>query len=225
MKRTAVIIPAYNEASRILSVIRAVKGASQVDEIIIVSDGSTDNTVQVASKVEGIRVIDLQKNLGKGGAMAMGVAATDAPILAFVDADLEGLLPEHIDTILLPLLRGECDMCVGVFRGGRVRSNAAMAVTPFLSGQRALKRELFESIPYISELRYGVEVAITDAARKRKARVKRVILRGVSNFFKEEKLGIVKGLQARTKMYREIRDAMIRSRKKKRAPRRRWIDY
>jgi hypothetical protein len=189
-----------------------------------VNDGSSDNTAAVVKNIDGVHLVDLVKNVGKGGAMVAGVSATLAPIIAFVDADLEGIEPGHIDSIVLPLIRGECEMCVGVFRGGKIGSNAAMAVTPFLSGQRAMRRELFESIPYIGELRYGVEVAITEAVRKRRAKVKRVILRGVSNCFKEEKLGLVKGLQARTKMYRDIREAMVRSRKKKRVQRNKWLD-
>jgi polyisoprenyl-phosphate glycosyltransferase len=223
MKRVAVIIPAYNEASRITSVLRAVKGAANVSEIIVVDDGSSDGTSEAAAKVPGIKVVTLAKNVGKGGAMCAGVASTDAAIVAFVDADLTGLMGEHVDQILLPMLRNECEMCVGVFRGGKIGSNAAMAVTPFLSGQRALKREYFEAIPGIAEMRYGVEIAITEALRKRKARVRRVILRGVSNCYKEEKLGLMKGLKARTKMYREIREAMVRSRKKKRPTRRPWL--
>ncbi|MBI1331379.1 MAG: glycosyltransferase [Armatimonadetes bacterium] len=219
MKQIAVIIPAFNESERITEVLRAVKGASHISEIIVVNDASEDNTSAVARKVPGIKVIDLVKNVGKGGAMATGVAATSAQIVAFVDADLVGLRAEHVDQIIRPLLRDECDMCFGVFRGGKIRSNAAMAVTPWLSGQRAMKRELFEAIPYIGELRFGVEVAITNTARKKKSRVKRVVLRGVSNCFKEEKYGLVKGLQARSKMYREIREAMVRSRKKDRTQR------
>lgn len=219
MKQIAVIIPAFNEAGRIAEVLRAVKGASHIYEIIVVNDGSSDNTSAEARKVSGVKVIDMVKNVGKGGAMAAGVASTTAQIIAFVDADLMGLKAEHIDQIIRPLLRDECDMCVGIFRGGKIRSNAAMVVTPWLSGQRAMKRELFEAIPDIGEVRFGVEVIITKAAQKRKSRVKKVILRGVSNCFKEEKLGLVKGLQARTKMYREIRQAMVRTRKKKRTHR------
>ncbi|MEI7575938.1 MAG: glycosyltransferase family 2 protein [Armatimonadota bacterium] len=223
-KRVAIIIPAYNEASRIANVLQAVKASSYAHEIIVVNDGSADNTAEVVRKIDGVHLVDMVKNVGKGGAMVAGVSATLAPIIAFVDADLEGIEPGHIDSIVLPLIRGECDMCVGVFRGGKIGSNAAMAVTPFLSGQRAMRRELFESIPYIGELRYGVEVAITEAVRKKRAKVKRVILRGVSNCFKEEKLGLVKGLQARTKMYRDIREAMVRTRKKKRVQRKKWLD-
>lgn len=219
MKQIAIIIPAFNEAERIADVLRAVKGASHIYEIIVVNDGSSDDTSAEAQKVGGVKVIDLVKNVGKGGAMAAGVASTTAQIIAFVDADLAGLKAEHIDQITRPLLKDECDMCFGVFRGGKIRSNAAMAVTPWLSGQRAMKRELFEAIPYIGEVRFGVEVAITEVARKRKARVKRVVLRGVSNCYKEEKYGLMKGLQARTKMYREIREAMVRSRKKNRGKR------
>lgn len=219
MKQIAIIIPAFNEAERIADVLRAVKGASHIHEIIVVNDGSEDNTSAEARKVPGVKVIDMVKNVGKGGAMAAGVASTTAQIVAFVDADLVGLRAEHVDQIIRPLMRDECDMCFGVFRGGKIRSNAAMAVTPWLSGQRAMKRELFEAIPYIGELRFGVEVAITNMARKKKARVKRVVLRGVSNCFKEEKLGLVKGLQARSKMYREIREAMVRTRKKNRSQR------
>lgn len=223
MKKIAIIVPAFNEGARIAQVLNAIKGASHISEIIVVNDGSIDNTSSEAKNVEGVHVIDLVKNVGKGGAMAAGVASTNAQIIAFVDADLEGLRAEHVDQIIKPILRDECDMCVGVFRGGKIGSNAAMAVASFLSGQRAIKREFFEAIPYIGELRYGVEVAITDAMRKRKARVKRVVLRGVSNCYKEEKLGLVKGIQARTKMYRDIREAMVRSRKKQRKQRPKFL--
>ena len=214
----AIIIPAKNEAPRIGAVIEAALQAKLASEVIVVSDGSTDNTAEVARAIPGIRVVELAVNLGKGGAMAAGVKATKAPYVAFVDADLQGLTGRHIDDIIRPLLDRQCDMCVGIFRGGKVWSDAAQRVSPYLSGQRSMRRELFESVPYIAELRMGVEMALTQAAKRRHAKVKRVVLQGVSNFYKEKKLGLVKGLKARGMMYIEITEAIVKTRRRRRPP-------
>jgi glycosyltransferase involved in cell wall biosynthesis len=219
----AVIIPAKDEESRIGNVLRAAVNSKLATEIIVVSDGSTDRTAEVARKFPGVRVVDLPYNMGKGGAMAEGVRATRAPIVTFVDADLSGLLPEHIDGIIRPILDNRCEMCVGIFRGGKVWSDTAQRISPYLSGQRAMKRDLFEAVPYISELRMGVEVALNGAARRRKARVLRVVLRGVSNYHKEQKLGLVKGLKARGLMYKEITEAVVKTRRRRKPPKRPWL--
>jgi glycosyltransferase involved in cell wall biosynthesis len=226
VKSVAVIIPAFNEEERILHVLRAVKASKLATEIIVVSDGSTDSTAEVARSVGDVRVHVLPWNQGKGAAMAAGVKLTKARYVAFVDADLGGLTPAHVDAIIQPLLDRRCDMCVGIFRGGKVWSDAAHTFTPYFSGQRALKREIFEAVPYIGDLRLGVEYALNNEARRRHARVLRVVLHGVSNCHKEQKLGLMKGLAARTKMYKEIGEAMVKTRKRRREPprpRRPWL--
>jgi hypothetical protein len=214
-KEVAVIIPAFNEEQRILTVLAAAKASKLATQLIVVDDGSQDHTAEVARTVAGIQVIRLKKNQGKGGAMVKGVQATKATILAFVDADLAGLTGQHIDDIIRPLLLDQCDMCVGIFRGGKVWSDMAQRVAPYLSGQRAMKRELFEAVPIMSELRMGVEWALTNAADRRKAKVVRVILRGVSNCAKEQKMGLVSGLRARGLMYKEITEAMVKTRRRR----------
>jgi hypothetical protein len=214
-KEVAVIIPAFNEEQRILTVLEAARASKLTTEIIVVDDGSQDKTAEVARTVEGVRVIRLKVNTGKGGAMVKGVQSTRATILAFVDADLAGLKGTHIDDIIRPLLHDQCDMCVGIFRGGKVWSDMAQRVAPYLSGQRAMKRELFEAVPIMAELRMGVEWALTSAADRRRAKVIRVLLRGVSNCAKEEKLGLVKGLKARGMMYKEITEAMVKTRRRR----------
>ncbi len=224
VRPVAVIVPAYNEASRIPRVLRAILDARLPTEVIVVSDGSTDRTAEVARAIEGVNVIVLPYNMGKGGAMAAGVAASQARVVAFVDADLSGLTGAHVDRIIRPVLDGHCDMCVGIFRGGKVWSDVGHKISPFLSGQRALRRELFEAVPYMAELRMGVEIALTKAAKRRKARVRRVVLPGVSNCHKEQKMGLVKGAAARVKMYGEIAEASIRTRQReKHAPRKPWL--
>lgn len=214
--KVAVIIPAYNEEKRIGAVLEAVCASSLAHEIIVVCDGGTDRTAEVAASYPRVKVINLPFNVGKGGAMATGAANTDAEIVAFVDADLVGLKPLHVDKIILPLLAGQCDMCIGVFRGGKFWSDTAQRISPYISGQRAMTRRFFQSIPYVAEIRMGVEVTINTYAKRQKLKIQRVVLRGVSNTAKEHKLGLVKGTAARTRMYAEIARAMVRVRRKRR---------
>jgi glycosyltransferase involved in cell wall biosynthesis len=222
-KQVAVIIPAFNEEARIANVLRAVTRAKLPHEIIVVSDASQDRTATVARGFPGVRVLELPFNTGKGGAMAAGARATDAQVIAFVDADLSGLRPDHVDLIIRPLLDSRCDMCIGVFRGGKFWSDTAQRISPYISGQRAMSRQLFEKIPFLADLRMGVEVTINTYAKRNKAKVSRVVLRGVSNTYKEQKLGLMKGAAARAKMYAEIGRAMVKMRRRQKPRRKRRI--
>ncbi len=210
--KVAAIVPAYNEEQRISRVLQAVLSARLVDEIIVVSDGSSDRTAEVASSYPGVRVIRLPENVGKGGAMWVGVRQTNADVIVFLDADLVGLQPYHVDALIEPVMNG-CDMTVGIFKGGKLWSDAAQAVAPFISGQRAVKRQVIEWIPWLSEVRSGAEVAINHVAKKRKLRMKRVILRGVSHTAKEAKFGLVRGTAHRARMYAEIGKTLVRARR------------
>lgn len=213
-KKVAVVIPAYNEEQRIGTVLKAVTRAVFPEEIIVVSDASSDRTASIARSFPGVTVIELPFNTGKGGAMAAGAKATEAGIITFVDADLTGLRPEHVDIIIRPILEDRCDMCIGIFRGGKFWSDAAQRISPYISGQRAVRRSLLDKMPFLEEMRMGVEVTINTYAKRNKAKVLRVILRGVSNTSKEKKLGMVKGTAARVKMWREIGRAIVRMNRK-----------
>src|SRR5690606_7080704 len=104
-----------------------------VDEIIVVSDGSTDATPQVAEQF-GAKVINLSMNLGKGGAMKVGVTHCNADTVLFLDADLIGLTPRHIKNLLQPVINDEVAMSIGVFGDGRFSTDLAQKISPFLSG-------------------------------------------------------------------------------------------
>lgn len=222
--RAAAIVPAYNEAGRIGDVLRAIAATQLIDEIIVVTDGCSDSTAEEARGVAAranelfereipFRVFELQQNIGKGGAMAYGAHRTDADVLLFLDADLIGLKSQQIDALLQPTLEENAekraDMTLGLFgtpRGGVFgwwlgfchRNVAA------ITGQRAIRRDVFLAIPDLTRSRFGVEIAITRYVHAWKLRVEGVPLHNVTHPIKEEKIGIFKGMRHRINMYGEI---------------------
>jgi polyisoprenyl-phosphate glycosyltransferase len=197
------IIPAFNEEKTIGEVLTVLKDIDIIDRIVVVSDGSTDGTVDVASEFD-VHVIELRENMGKGGAMKAGLENADAEVILFLDADLLGLTSRHVHSLLEPVMTGEAEMTLGIFEGGRMVTDLAQRVAPYLSGQRAVRRSLLEQISDMDIARFGVEVALTRQIETKGIRVKEVMLPDMSHVMKEEKLGIVKGLAARIKMYWEI---------------------
>jgi glycosyltransferase involved in cell wall biosynthesis len=214
--KVAAIVPAYNEATRIEGVLQVLLQCPQLHEILVVNDGSVDNTAEVVAHTPRgadaptLRLINLPVNRGKGGAMFAGATATDADVVIFFDADLIGLKPDHVARILRPVLEGDAAMSIGVFRGGRFSTDIAQVLVPYISGQRAILRDLFTEIPGIERTRSGVEIALTLHFQRRRYPVTMVVIEGVTHTMKEEKLGWVRGVRARAKMYAEIARAFLR---------------
>jgi glycosyltransferase involved in cell wall biosynthesis len=201
--RVGAIVPAYNEEKTVGDVVRVLCEHPLVDEVIVVSDGSTDQTAEVARRC-GAEVVELAENLGKGAAIKAGIERSTADVVLFLDADLIGLTPEHVTALLRPVLSGESEMAVGIFDGGRTATDLAQAIAPYLSGQRAVRRDLLERIDDLDEAGFGVELALTKYVRKHRYRIKAVGLKDMTHQMKEEKRGFVRGFAARMKMYWEI---------------------
>lgn len=196
------VIPAYNEEKNIGQVLECLTKIPDIGEIIVVSDGSTDNTAAIV-KSYPVELIVLKENVGKGGAMIRGAKAVQNEYILFLDADLVGLQKKHITAMLRSIEEGY-DMIVGIFDGGRKTTDLAQIIAPFLSGQRIVKKEHLFQISNLHISRFGVEVALTKFAAKHNLRVKEVLLHDLSHVMKEEKLGLVKGFAYRLKMYWEI---------------------
>ena len=97
----SVIIPAHNEEEHIRTVIVAAKKVKEIDEIIVVDDGSTDSTATVA-KTAGAKVVALPTNMGKGSAIRVGSERSKGDVLIFLDADLTNITPNKIRKIIEP---------------------------------------------------------------------------------------------------------------------------
>jgi glycosyltransferase involved in cell wall biosynthesis len=201
--RVVVIIPALNEERTVGAVVKTALACDLVSEVVVVSDGSVDATVSKAAEA-GARVIDLAENLGKGGAMQAGLADVVADVVLFLDADLLGLTPNHVSDLLLPVVNGSAQISLGLFGNGRITTDLAQKIAPFLSGQRAMHISLLSVLPDFSDTGWGVEVALSKYVRDHDIPIAEVHLRDVSQVTKEEKIGLVKGLTSRLKMYWQI---------------------
>ncbi|MFZ2618865.1 MAG: glycosyltransferase family 2 protein [Anaerolineae bacterium] len=104
-----VIIPALNEAESIGVVLAAIP-AGLAAEVIVVDNGSTDDTAARALAA-GARVVREDRR-GYGFACAAGVAATQADIMVFLDADLSDF-PEEMAALLAPIQSGQADLVLG----------------------------------------------------------------------------------------------------------------
>ncbi|HZE65852.1 MAG TPA: glycosyltransferase [Sporichthyaceae bacterium] len=173
--RVAVVIPARNEAERIAATVQAAARIAGVHTVLVVDDGSTDNTAAIA-EAAGARAVRHPRNRGKAAAMTTGAAAVpDAEVLLFLDADL-GDTASGAGPLLPPVLEGRADMTIATLptqataggghgfvvrlaRAGIQRATGFAPVQP-LSGQRALSRVAFgRALPLAAG--FGVETALT----------------------------------------------------------------
>ena len=215
-QRVAAIIPAFNESGRIGIVLTVLKAVEELDEIIVVDDGSTDATYtelqEFATHEPRLQCLRLPTNRGKGGAIFAGAQVTQADCLLFLDADLLGLQPEHIRSLIEPVCIGQLDMAIGVFRGGRLLTDLSHRGAPFLSGQRCLRASSFAQVQQHAAAGYGIETTITLTARKEMWRYCYIPWRGVWHPTSETRRGIVGGGLVRLEMYFEILRAVSRQR-------------
>lgn len=203
MKRVSAIVAAYNEAPRIGRVLEILTSYPGFFEVIVVDDGSTDGTADIA-RGWGVRVVRIGRNLGKGAAMERGVKAACGSVLFFCDADIIGLTHDIVTAILSPVLRGKKDMCIAA-RASKVRHlGFGFYYTPLLDGQRALTRALWNKVPARFKQRFEIESALNHFARDSKRGLDYLLYDQISHVKKEEKRGFIRGRLARIAMYRDV---------------------
>ena len=204
--RVAAIIPAYNEEATVGEVVEAVRSSPLIDEVIVISDGSHDQTKAMA-EAAGAIVHLLPKNQGKGAAMLHGITHTDAPVVIFFDADLLGLTPDHIERILLPVLSGSRVMNVGLRDRGFL--NGLVPHLPLVGGERALMRHVIEGIPPKFVGGFMVESAMNYYCRSRGYPYGGVFLQSLKIRHKYEKVGWFLGAVQYIRMWIQVGWSMV----------------
>lgn len=189
MDTIAALIPAFNEEDLIGETVRAALQIPGVEEVVVVDDGSEDETPMVAYDA-GARVLQLDSNKGKGAALNAGLLETRAGVLLLIDADL-GASAVETGRLLEPIRAGQADMSIAAMKAPPghkagfglvmklaswgIRKYGGVVVTAPISGQRALRRQVIEDIGGF-ERGFGVEVALTIDALRRGYRIVEVPL-------------------------------------------------
>lgn len=178
MNYISAIVPAYNEEKTLKETLFALKSIPEVSEIIVVDDGSQDNTSKVAESC-GVQTIKFSKNKGKGYALTEGIKRANYDIVLMVDADV-GESAKEVVKLISPVLANEADMTIAQFPKSKIRGGFGLAqklscwgikkltgldmLCP-LSGQRCFRKSIFKKVGKIAG-GFGAETALTiDMAR------------------------------------------------------------
>lgn len=142
--KLSIVIPCYNEQDTLGQIVREIMDidlGTTNKELVIINDGSTDNTKKVlkglANNYPDIRILSQKNNAGKGAALKRGIRETTGDVVVIQDADLE-YDPQEFVRLLYPIERGQADVVYGSrFVGGqphRIMYYKNQVANKFLTG-------------------------------------------------------------------------------------------
>lgn len=183
--KVSLIIPCYNDGSRISPIISAAQKSKLVSEIIVVDDGSQIPIPSIA----GVKLIRHPQNLGKSQALKTGVLNGRGDILVFVDSDLLGFTCHHLDALIRPVATGNYDITISD-RQKEVFYNRATGFSVAFTGDRAISKGLLlRNLDIFNVDGYLIEPAFNLRFFHPNFKIVRILFKGVGQPFKAQKWG------------------------------------
>ena len=177
--KISAVIPAYNEEKRIEYVLDTVCKYPFIHEMVVVNDGSTDNTAKIiknfVKRCPKLIFVDLKKNKGKTGAVLEGIKRTTGDLIVMLDADLYDLKKEYLDKMLYLVASGQYDMVILDRMTDRLSPFGFLGIARLLGGERAFWKKDFLKIDLSNVKNYSLETAINLAYIKKDKKVRTVL--------------------------------------------------
>ena len=191
-KRITSIISVFNEEETVKNVIISLLNCELIDEIIVVNDGSTDDTSKILNQLSEshqFRYVKFDKNKGKSYAMVAGIENSTGEIIVFADADIMGLNCEHIEKLIFPLVSNQADMVIGRRLSEKSpKVDITGPIDVWLGGERACyKKDISPIINGMRKTKYGVETLLNLYYKSKNKKIKIVKLDGLIHLKKYEK--------------------------------------
>jgi len=198
------VVCAYNEAGSLIDILRAVDGHPLFGEVIVVDDGSTDGTADIARTFPDVRVISYAKNRGKTHALSLGIEAATGDYLMLIDADLKGLKASNIFALAEPVVGGHARVSISL-RANSLALYRALGLD-FVSGERVLPAALVK--PHVARMqrlpRWGAEAFINGLITQARLPIAVVEWPDVFNIRKAQKIGAWRGALAELSMTADV---------------------
>jgi glycosyltransferase involved in cell wall biosynthesis len=188
------VIAAYNEEKRVGAVLDAVSSCSDISEVIVVDDGSTDATRAIVQGYGSVRLVSYAGNKGKSFAIATGIQQAQGDVILLLDADLVGLNHDVIRSLINPVIHDEVDVVMSL-RDHSILFYRLIRLD-FITGERVFRKSIFEQV--LSEMKelpsYGLEVFMNQLVILKSATVRVIRMSGVESPRKIVKLGFWAGI-------------------------------
>lgn len=201
--RVTCLLPAYNEAPRIGAVLDIAMRHPLIHEVIVIDDGSSDATANVAAQ-KGATLILMPQNGGKSRAIAAGVASAAGDTLLLLDSDLIGLTLHDLTRLMAPVLDGRADTAISLRRNApRLWRWIGL---DYISGERVLPKAMLSThLDRLQKMpRFGVEVFMNTLWIDSCSSIAVVQWEGVESPSKSSKQGVWRGLRSDIAMLRDI---------------------
>jgi len=211
----SIVIPVFNEEEsigKVLTILSEINWFPYRVEVIVVDDGSSDNSRNEICKFNWVKYVKHSKNMGKGAALRSAFQIATGKVVVIQDADME-YPPKSIPELVTPILRGNTDTVFGSrfsgkckdmsfshYVGNRLLSLTARIIfstpiTDIMTGFKAFSRDVVNSFE-LKENGFEVEVEMTAKSLKNGWRFQEVPIDYSYRTFGASKIGFLDGFKS-----------------------------